>query len=151
MLRTHVAIVAFFILLFLPHISSKFIFVIVALAATYLPDIDTGFSTLGKSGVGTVTQFFTRHRGVLHSFSFCIPISLLFAWFIPVLALPFFLGYSLHIFSDSFTKDGVRPFWPMKFESKWHFRTGGLTESTSFIILLVMDLIAFILVAPNIF
>ena len=144
MLRTHLAIIGLAILLFLPHISDfsdKFVFVVVALAATYLPDIDSAFSTLGRTESARIVQFFVKHRGMLHSFTFCIIISVVFALFLPVMALPFFLGYALHLFSDSFTLEGIKPFWPYRKSSTWRLRTGSLRETSLFVFLVVLDLV----------
>jgi membrane-bound metal-dependent hydrolase YbcI (DUF457 family) len=146
LLRTHIAIALLFIFLFLPNISHKLIFISVALIATLLPDLDTGFSTLGKHPVTGIIRFFVRHRGILHSFSFCVIISFLLAFFVPVLALPFFLGYGLHLFTDSFTIDGIRPFWPTKHLSKGLFKTGSLSETFVFIVLLIVDALALIFI-----
>lgn len=140
--RTHVAITIAFILLFLPHIAAnKIIFVCVALLATLLPDIDNDASTLGKHKIFRFLQFFVKHRGFLHSLTFCILVSLAFAFFLPLFALAFFLGYSLHLFADSFTEQGITPFWPWKRVSQWHFRTGSHAETTLFIILVAVDII----------
>ncbi len=72
MLRTHLAIVVLAILLFLPHVSAasdKLIFIAVALVATMIPDIDTGFSTLGRFQASRAVQFLVKHRGIFHSFT----------------------------------------------------------------------------------
>jgi len=153
MLRTHLAISALAILLFLPHLSSIYclIFIPVVLIATALPDIDSGFSTVGRMKAGRIVQFFVRHRGLFHSFSFCIAIALLFAFFVPILALPFFLGYGLHLFADSFTLEGIKPFWPWKLESKWHFRTGSYHETSFFIFLVIADILVLILLVARVF
>jgi len=150
MLRTHLAIVILFIILFLPHVSSKFLFVIIALLATIVPDIDTGFSTIGKYKVLRILQVFVKHRGFFHSLTFCILISIIFAFFLPVLSFGFFLGYAIHLFADSFTQEGITPFWPYKKVSSWHFRTGGRVETTLFIFFLLLDLLLFVLMAQNI-
>ncbi len=152
MLRTHLAISVFAILLFLPHFSSLysiFVFIPVVLIATALPDIDSGFSTVGRMKAGRIIQFFVRHRGIFHSFTFCIAVSLLFAFFIPVLALPFFLGYALHLFADSFTFEGILPFWPLKTESKWKFRTGSYMETNLFIFLIIINIICFFVILKS--
>jgi len=154
MLRTHLAIVIFAILLFLSHISSisnKIIFVVIALIATLIPDLDTGFSTIGKMKGSKILRFFVRHRGFFHSFSFCIVVSVIFAFFIPILALPFFLGYSLHLFADSFTFEGIKPFWPLRYSSSWRLRTGSLTETSLFVFFVVLDLIVFIFAIKGVF
>lgn len=150
MLRTHLAIVILFIILFLPHVSSKFLFVVIALLATVVPDIDTGFSTIGSKGIFRIVQVFVKHRGFFHSLTFCIFVSIILAFFLPVLSLGFFLGYSIHLFADSFTKEGITPFWPYKKISSWHFKTGGRVETTLFVIFLLLDLLLFVLMVQNI-
>jgi inner membrane protein len=139
------------VLLFLPHISGKFVFIFVALIASLLPDIDTGFSFVGKFKANRIIQFFVRHRGIFHSFTFCIVVAFLLAVFIPVLALPFFLGYSLHLFADSFTIEGIKPFWPFKKLLFWKLRTGSLTETSLFVSFLIVDLLVFIFLFKSVF
>jgi membrane-bound metal-dependent hydrolase YbcI (DUF457 family) len=140
--KTHLAIAIFTILLFIPYISGiagKAIFSIVVLMATLLPDVDAGFSTINKiRGLGFI-GYFLRHRGWVHSFLPAVVISLVFAIFLPILALPFFLGYSLHIFIDSFTMEGVMPFWPYKRNSNWHMKTGSYVETTLFVVFIIAD------------
>lgn len=151
MLKTHLAITIFFVLVFLPNITDKTIFIITALIATLLPDIDSGFSSVGNNIFSKIIRFLTRHRGMLHSLTFCIIISAVLAAFIPVLALGFFLGYSLHLFADSFTKNGVMPFWPYKKVSSWYFRTDGFTETGFFIVIVLIDIVAAIFTFNNYF
>jgi membrane-bound metal-dependent hydrolase YbcI (DUF457 family) len=140
LIRTHLALSVLAVFLFLPHVSSKFLFIIVCLVATFIPDIDSGFSTLGKRGVFRVLQVFTKHRGFIHSFTFCLLISLILAVFWPVASLGFFLGYGLHLFSDSFTREGITPFWPYNKTSSWRLKTGGRIETSIFVFLLLADL-----------
>lgn len=151
MIRTHIAINLLFLLLFLGHVSNKLVFIPVVLIATILPDIDTGFSTVGKLKTSRIIQYFVKHRGVFHSFSFCILVSLIFAFFIPVLAFPFFLGYSLHLFADSFTLEGIKPFWPSKKSLSWKLRTGSLFETSLFVCFLVADLAVLAFLISGIF
>lgn len=146
LIRTHIALVLFVIMLFLPHINiNLFLFVIVALIATLIPDVDSGFSTLGKHGVFKILQVFTKHRGIFHSFTFCIIISVLLALFFPTISLAFFLGYAVHLFADSFTQEGIIPFWPYSRTSSWHFKTGGRVETSLFLSFVAMDIILLIL------
>lgn len=146
MLRTHLALSVLIALLFLPHISSRGIFILVLLVATILPDADTAFSTAGNNIFSKIIQFFVKHRGFLHSLTFCVGISVLAALSYPVIALPFFLGYGFHIFLDSFTKEGVMPFWPWRKISSGFIKTGGKVESTLFISLIIIDIILGIIV-----
>jgi len=150
MLKTHLAINILFILLFSSHVSNYYVFIPVALLATILPDIDTGFSSVGHMRLSKFIQFFVRHRGIFHSFTFCIIISVLLAAFIPMLALPFFLGYALHLFTDAYTQDGIKPFWPLKATSFWRIRTGSRIETTLFILFLIADLLVLILMIKSI-
>jgi membrane-bound metal-dependent hydrolase YbcI (DUF457 family) len=150
LIRTHLAMALFVIMLFLPHISVNiFIFIAVALVATLIPDVDSGFSTLGKNGIFKVLQMLTKHRGIFHSFTFCILISIILAFFMPSISLAFFLGYAVHLFADSFTQEGIMPFWPYSRTSSWHFRTGGRMETSLFLSFVVMDLILLILTIKN--
>ena len=140
-IKTHLAISIFFILLLLPFISYKIIFILVALFATYLPDIDTASSKLGRKKIFRPLQVFAKHRGFFHSFSFLILITLFFAIFIPVIALGFFVGYASHLLADSFTFEGIMPFYPWKKKSSGSIRTGSIVESAIFLIFLIIDLL----------
>ena len=146
MLRTHIAVVIFAILLFVQYVNNKLLFVFVALIAASLPDIDTGFSTMGKFKGFRILQFFVRHRGLIHSFTLCIIISLALAFFWPVVSFGFFLGYGLHLFVDSFTIEGIMPFWPYSKKSSWRFKTGSLTETVVFLLFILIDIIIVIFV-----
>lgn len=142
MYKTHLAIAVFFILLFISHVDYKIAFVIVCLVATMLPDIDTAFSKFGRAKIARVAQLFSKHRGFFHSFTFCIVISIILALFSPtvVLALPFFLGYSVHLLADSFTNEGISPFWPYKRRISWKVSVGSVMEKSIFVSFLVVDL-----------
>ncbi|MBI2630518.1 metal-dependent hydrolase [Candidatus Pacearchaeota archaeon] len=137
------------VLAFLPRVNNKILFCFLAVIATYIPDIDSEFSKAGRYTFSRIIQFFSKHRGVLHSFSLCFLISLILALFIPKMALPFFIGYSLHLFADSFTFQGITPFWPYKKESSGFIRTGSSAETTIFIFFILLDLWMFIFFARS--
>ena len=151
LIRTHLAFIILALILFVPQIDSKIIFIFVALLATLIPDVDSGFSTLGQLKGFRFLQFFVKHRGIIHSFTTCITLSIILAIFLPVTALPFFLGYGLHLFIDSFTVEGITPFWPIKKKSSWRLRTGSMLESTLFLSLVLADLFLFIIVFWGLF
>lgn len=142
--KTHLALASALMLLFLPHINNKFLFVPVILIASLLPDIDSASSQIGRRWFFRPLQWFLKHRGMIHSFTFCIIVSLLLAFFIPVLSLPFFLGYFSHLFADSLTIEGIRPFWPMKKEISGHMRTGSAVEEGVFLSLIFINVAIFI-------
>lgn len=138
--RTHLAIGIAVTLYFVPFVNNKFVFVPVVLIASLLPDIDSGFSTIGKHKVFRPLQWVAKHRGIFHTYTLCIAATMAFALFYPVVALPFFMGYSSHLFADMFTPQGIKPFWPLKKKSTGHVTTGGKVESTLFYIFVAFDL-----------
>lgn len=142
--RTHLAIGLAFALLFLPHVNNKLLFFPIVLICSLLPDIDSPDSYFGHHKLWRPLQFIVTHRGIFHSFTLCILVSFVFAFFVPVLALPFFLGYSSHLLSDSFTQEGITPFWPWKRTSTGFLRTGGTVERGVFITFLIIDAVLFV-------
>ena len=139
--KTHLAIGIFAIILFFPLVNNGFVFVIITLIATVLPDIDTPFSKVGKYKFSKLTQVFTVHRGFIHSLTFCFLVSVVLAVFLPVLAFGFFLGYSIHLISDSFTKSGITPFWPYSRKAHGLITTGGVTERAVFFVFVILDIV----------
>jgi membrane-bound metal-dependent hydrolase YbcI (DUF457 family) len=146
LIRTHLALVIFAVLLFVQYVNNKLLFIFVALIAAALPDIDSGFSTMGKFKGFRPLQFFVKHRGVIHSFTLCFIISLVLAFFWPVVSFGFFLGYGLHLLVDSFTVEGIMPFWPYSKKSSWRFKTGGLTETSVFFLFILLDIIVVVFI-----
>lgn len=138
--RTHLAITLFAVFLFLAKVDYKISFVVVAVIATYIPDIDTPFSFFGKFKFNRIVQFFSKHRGMMHSLNLCIVLSLAIALVFPKFALPFFLAYSLHIFADAFTFEGLAPFWPYRRNTSGIIRTGGIAEKGIFSFFVLADL-----------
>jgi len=141
LIRTHLAITALAIILFFSHVSSKIVFILTALIVTFIPDIDHPISTLGQFKGFRFLQFFTKHRSFLHSFTFCILASLVLALFFPVVSFAFFLAYSLHLLADSFTVEGIKPFWPYPKKSTWRIRTGGKSETSIFVFFVLLDVL----------
>ena len=148
LIRTHIAFVSLLIILFVTHVTDKFVFMVFALIGAVIPDIDTGFSTWGKHFIFKPIQFFLKHRTMIHSLTFGILITILIAAFFPVLSFGFFLGFASHLLLDSFTKDGILPFWPLSYKSSGFISTGRRIEGTFFITLIAIDLliIAFYLI-----
>lgn len=146
LLKTHTAFAVLMIILFLDHVNNKFIFVGMVLVATILPDLDSGFSSYGRHLIFRPLQWFTKHRGVVHSFTFAVLISIVLSIFWPIAALGFFVGYSVHLICDSFTREGIQPFWPFKTKSIGFIRTGGRIEESLFFSLIFIDIVSFFIV-----
>jgi len=151
LMRTHLIITLFLVLFFISYVENKTVFFLVAMIATLIPDIDTGYSTLGRKKIFKPLQFFVKHRGILHSFIFLFLVTLLFVFFIPILAFPFFLGYSLHLFSDSFTVQGIKPFYPFHKTLSGKIRTGSKLETSVFTLFILGDLFLFVFRISSLF
>ncbi len=143
LLKTHMAFAALIIILFLNHINNKFVFILMVLIATIIPDLDSGFSSYGRHLIFRPLQIFTKHRGIFHSFTFAVFVSILLGIFWPVASLGFFIGYSVHLVCDSFTKEGIQPFWPFKARSSGLISTGGRIEESLFLSLIIINIVLF--------
>jgi len=144
LLKTHVMFGILMILFFLNHVSSKFLFIGMVLLATVIPDLDSGFSSYGRHLIFRPLQFFVRHRGVIHSFTTAIVLSGLVAIWFPVASFGFFMGYSVHLIMDSFTREGIQPFWPLRVKSSGPLLSGGRIEEVLFLGLVVLDILLFL-------
>ena len=143
--RTHIVIRLALGLYFLPFVSHKLLFIPIVLASSVLPDIDSLSSQVGRKMIFRPVQVFLKHRGVLHSYTFCIFVSLIFALLYPIFALPFFLGYSFHLLADSFSVNGIRPFWPLKFQSSGVVKTGEVVDKAIFYVFVMFSIIMIVL------
>ena len=131
--------------MFVTHVNNKFVFVLLVLVATVIPDLDSNFSSWGRHLLFRPLQFFTKHRGIIHSFTFVVFVSVILAIIWPVSVLGFFVGYSTHLLIDSFTKEGIQPFWPLKIKSKGFIVSGGKIEEILFFGFIIIDFILFVM------
>jgi len=143
LLKTHMAFAVLLIILFFKHVVHPWIFIIMVLIATIIPDLDSNLSSFGRHLIFKPLQLLTKHRGIFHSFSFAILISIVIAVFWPILSLGFFLGYSIHLICDSFTRKGIQPFWPFKIKSSGYITSGGRIEETLFFTLVILNIFLF--------
>ena len=141
LIKTHLSITLFFVLLFISAVEQKILFVVVALAATFIADIDSQYSTLGRYKPFRFLQFFLKHRGFFHSLIFLFLVTMFFVLFLPVVALGFFVGYAAHLLADAFTIRGIRAFYPSKKTSSWKIKTGGRSEMALFVFFILIDLL----------
>lgn len=140
LIRTHLAITLFFILIFISSVEGKIVFAVVAFLATFIADVDSKHSTLGKRKIFRPLQFFVKHRTILHSFTFLILITAFFALFYPIIALGFFVGYGSHLLADSFTVRGIRAFYPSKKVTHGGLKTGSRAEIVVLAFFVFIDL-----------
>lgn len=151
LIKTHFAITFFLILVLLPFTNFKTIFIFIALTATFLPDLDSYYSSSGSKIFLKFIPFLKKNREIVHSFSFLLLITFILALFFPVLSLGFFVGYSSHLLTDSFTLEGIRVFYPLKNILSGRIVTGGITEQRIFSFFMVGDIILFLFYLVRIF
>lgn len=139
--RTHLAITIFFILLFFPLVENKLAFSLIAIFSSMIPDVDISTSKIGKYKIFRPLQFFIKHRGFFHCLLFMILFLLFFLNFYPAGAFAFFIGYSSHLISDSFTPEGVQFFYPSKKVISGNIKTGGKLEKLVFLLFIFLNIL----------
>jgi|SRR3989344_2857264 len=144
LLRTHIVFGIFFILLFFNHVQHVVMFSIFVMIATVLPDLDSQHSSYGRHLIFRPLQFIFSHRGVLHSILAAVLFSVIIAIFLPVASLGFFVGYSVHLIVDSFTKEGVHVFWPFSWQSRGPILSGGIIDETLFFVMVGVNILVFV-------
>jgi membrane-bound metal-dependent hydrolase YbcI (DUF457 family) len=137
--KTHLTLGIFASLFFLPHVVYKLTFIPVVILASLLPDIGQLVPGLRSISLSRLARPAIGPRGFLHSFTFCFAVTLLFTWYSPILALPFFLGFGVHLIADSITVEGICPFWPFGTVSEGRFKIGGPTEHAFFLSMCLID------------
>ncbi len=138
--RTHLVIVLFFVLLLFSYIGNPVIFLLVVFFATLFPDIDSKFSKIGHHKIFRIFNFFMKHRGITHSFTFLAVLLLLIFLSFREILLSFASAYSLHLLLDAITINGISPLYPLKWRLKGKIKTGGIIENTLFLFFIVTDL-----------
>ena len=138
--KTHLIIALFFALMFFDYFGNPIVFLPVIFIATLIPDIDSRFSKLGKRKIFRIFNFFVKHRGITHSFTFLSVLSLLIFFSFKEILLAFVFAYSLHLALDALTIKGIPPFYPLKFRVGGKVKTGGFLETIFFTSFLLIDL-----------
>ena len=142
--RTHLALGIAVALYFLPHIKEgQLLFLGIAIVSSMLPDLESGFAAVKRHhlfSIQSTKQIFHKNR-IFHTYTFLLPITILIALYHPRIALPFFLGYSFHLFLDSFSPHGIRPFWPLKHHSHGKIVPGGKIDKVLFAVFLSLDFV----------
>lgn len=136
---THFSAGIFVALVLFSFVHNPFVFGLILVFSSLLPDIDSPTSKIGRNGFSKTLTAFFKHRGVIHSVFFMLFVYFFLRMFWSFAALPFLIGYSVHLFLDLFTPRGVRLFWPFKFRIKGFVRSGGILEVFLFIAFLILD------------
>lgn len=145
LLKTHLMFAVLLIIIFLPYVENQILFIGLILIATIIPDIDSSCSNFGKRIIFRPLQFFIKHRGIMHTFTFVLILFFIIKHYYPLMAFPFLIGYCLHLLVDSFTKQGIKVFWPLKFRVCGFLRTGGKFEELLFVSLSFLNVFLFLI------
>jgi inner membrane protein len=142
--KTHISF-AFFISLFIyPHFTIYPILsiIIICLASTF-PDLDHQNSKISKQNpLRLITRSILKHRGILHSLFAPLFLYLSLLLINPELASLAFIGYTSHLFIDSLTKRGIKPFHPLfNFKIKGNTKTGSFIEKSLFLLIIILILL----------
>lgn len=143
MYKSHVALTILFVVILSPmlHIN-PILFLLVAVFATLLPDIDHANSKLGRKV--PLVSFFFKHRGFLHSLFPPIILYVVFAFIYEPIGIALFVGYVSHLIGDAVTEHGIRPFHPFsKLRIRGFLHTNSFGEKLLFFF--IIFLIAFFL------
>src|SRR3990172_2453853 len=89
--KTHLAIGLAIALYFSDYVNKRLIFIHVVLISSFFPDIDSRFSYMGKRALFRPVQWTASHRGIIHSYTMCIALSLLIAFFFILFGVLFLL------------------------------------------------------------
>lgn len=142
--RTHLSISILFVLLFWNFAGNQVIFAFFVIVGTFLPDIDSKYSRLGKRKSLRIFQFFVKHRSIIHSFTFLFLVTGIILMVFPPATFGFFVGYGSHLVADGFTKEGIKPFYPFDLHLSGIMKTGGLIETAFFAIVSCVDVFLFL-------
>ena len=146
--NTHISF-AFLISLFIyPYFTFYPIFSIIIICLTStIPDLDHPNSKISKQNpLRFITKLILKHRGLLHSLFTPLFLYLMLLLINTELASLIFIGYTSHLFMDSFTKMGIKPLYPLfNFKIKGNIRTASFMERYLFLLFLIIILIKLIL------
>lgn len=145
LIRTHIMFAILMILVFFNYVNNKLVFFIMVLVATIIPDLDSSRSSYGRHLIFRPLQLVTKHRGIFHSFTTAVILAGLIAIKWPVASFGFFIGFSIHLMLDSFTKDGIVPFWPLNWKTNGPLVSGGKIEEIMFLGLIFVNILLFFL------
>lgn len=136
---THLIVGIFGILLFISRYENWLGFLVFGIIGSVFLDIDSHNSKLGKKFLSRVSVSFTKHRGFIHSFLFVFLIYLILYYLFGSISTGFLIGGIIHLILDSFTIQGVKLFFPLKYRFRSFVRSGGFFEIILFLIFLILD------------
>jgi inner membrane protein len=148
MFFTHLAFGIFLGLLMIKFdfldINNNFLFLIIMIASSTIPDLDIATSIISKKtrNATYAISYFFKHRGIIHSIFVPIILFIITYTINKDIALAIIIGYSSHIILDSLTKTGTRPFVPItKYKIKGFLKTHSVEDFMILIFLIILIII----------
>jgi inner membrane protein len=146
--NTHLAF-SFLISLFIYHYfnTPPLFTIIIICISSILPDLDHHNSKISKQNpLRFITKHILKHRGMLHSLFTPILFYFILVLMHQEIASLVFIGYTSHLFIDSFTKRGTKPLYPLfNFKIKGNTRTNSIVEKFLFFLLIILIMIKLLL------
>ncbi|MDA1196953.1 MAG: metal-dependent hydrolase [Nanoarchaeota archaeon] len=142
--KTHIA---FALLVAIVAVDSfevnSLLFVFVVVLSALLPDLDVKNSTISRWF--PFFSWFSRHRGMLHSFVVAVMGYFLMSLFSEAYGIAFFLGYCSHLILDMLTPQGIVLLAPFS-QKRFHgfLKTGSFEERMLFLLICVLIVIALV-------
>ena len=137
---THVVFGLLLSLVFLTSIdvTSPFVFILLVLFSSLLPDIDQKDARIHRYVPFTRwIQTVFEHRGIFHSLFPPVFIYIVFLFFkLEWIGFALALGYISHLLLDGLTKMGIDLFYPASMHIRGPIKTGGMMELVLFVIIL---------------
>ncbi|MCD4666506.1 metal-dependent hydrolase [archaeon] len=121
---------------------NPYIYVLVIVFGGILIDFDSKKSWIGRK-LGVISQvinFIFGHRRFFHSVLFVLVLCFVFILFSEYW-IAFLIGSLGHLVLDCLTKEGIRPFFPLKYRIKGFFKTNSFFEVIFFILVSIVDII----------
>ncbi|MFH0808258.1 MAG: metal-dependent hydrolase [archaeon] len=135
--RTHVVfgLICYFLVNYFVEMPG-FVLLFVLLGSVFV-DVDSCSSRVGRKV--WFLSWFLRHRGFFHSLIGALGFSLIVGVFSLWGGFGFFVGYISHLFLDSFTRMGLKMFWPSGFRVRGFVKSGSWVEDVLFVLFLGLD------------
>ena len=148
MFKTHLAFGILLALLTFNYFDNinKYLFVLITVVSAIFLDIDEENSFIGRrtKPLSSLINTMFKHRGFIHSFLFISIISILIWFFSGNYYIPFLIGTLGHLFLDSLTVAGVRILYPLKFRTRFVFKTGSIFDLSLFLIIILGILVLYL-------
>ncbi|MBT3303668.1 metal-dependent hydrolase [Candidatus Woesearchaeota archaeon] len=144
--KTHIIFAILLSIIFIKILKpgNILLFLVISLIVSFLPDIDTPHSKLGRK---VFFSRFLKHRGFWHSIWAVILFTfIIMLFYVGVYVVAFVVGYMSHLLIDMSTKTGISLLNPLVNDRiKGPIKTGSILEKAIFWIIFALILLVIII------